>query len=207
MAASGPNVVALYFGYGSNLWLEQMALRCPQSTFVGIAKLQNYRWMINERGYANIVEHDSSSASKSKIWHVWGMVYALTSSDVKRLDKNEGVPYAYTKEILDIDFWSSNAEDPTSSIEVNAVPEKRDMLVYIDRKRTVDDEPKDEYIYRMNKGITDALKVGIPSSYVENVMRKFIPPMNDTVDGDVLVQAQKQAVEFVDERSDKLDLK
>jgi gamma-glutamylcyclotransferase len=64
-------------------------------------------------------------------------------------------------------------------IDISAVPEKKQMLLYIDRKRTKDDKPREDNIYRMNMGIIDALKVGIPSSYVEKVMRKFIPEMDD----------------------------
>jgi hypothetical protein len=33
----------LYFGYGSNLWLHQMQLRCPTSQYLGVARLPNYR--------------------------------------------------------------------------------------------------------------------------------------------------------------------
>ena len=44
----------IYFGYGSNLWREQMKQRCPQSEYLGVARLNNYTWLINERGYANV---------------------------------------------------------------------------------------------------------------------------------------------------------
>jgi hypothetical protein len=33
-------------------------------------------------------------------------------------------------------------------IDISAVPEKKQMLLYIDRKRTKDDKPREEYIYR-----------------------------------------------------------
>lgn len=187
-----PNSTILYFGYGSNLWLKQMAERCPESTFVGIARLHNYRWMINARGSANPVPLDSSANFEDEQTHVWGMVYTLTKSDEARLDRNEGVPYSHTKEVHDIEFWPTDGES-VEGIDISAVPEKKLMVLYIDRKRTKDDKPREEYIYRMNMGIADALKVGIPSSYVEKVMRKFIPEMDGPVDKGLLVQAQKQA--------------
>jgi gamma-glutamylcyclotransferase len=198
MASSVSKTVAIYFGYGSNLWLKQMALRCPKSTFIGIARLQDYKWIINERGYANIISASSSASSNE----VWGMVYSLTSSDERRLDKNEGVPYAYTKEILETDFWPNITEGVTATIDTKAVPEKKDMLVYIDHKRTEEDEPKEEYIYRMNEGIADALQAGIPLDYVNKVMRKFIPLMGDTVDEQLIGEAQKQAAEFDTSKED-----
>ncbi len=48
------------------------------------------------------------------------------------------------------------------------------MLVYIDRHRTTPSTPREEYIYRMNRGISDALDKGVPSRYVEEVLRGYI---------------------------------
>jgi gamma-glutamylcyclotransferase len=45
-----------YFAYGSNLAKTQMADRCPQSgPPIAIALLEDWKWYINERGYANIL--------------------------------------------------------------------------------------------------------------------------------------------------------
>jgi hypothetical protein len=32
----------IYFGYGSNFWLDQMKRRCPDSKFIGIGKLDDW---------------------------------------------------------------------------------------------------------------------------------------------------------------------
>ncbi|KAF7954986.1 uncharacterized protein EAE97_000245 [Botrytis byssoidea] len=50
-----PKPQTLYFAYGSNLSHAQMQTRCPDSTYVGMGILQNHRWIVNQRGYANIV--------------------------------------------------------------------------------------------------------------------------------------------------------
>jgi gamma-glutamylcyclotransferase len=71
------------------------------------------------------------------------------------------------------------------------------MLVYINRNMTVPDEPKHEYIYRMNMGIKDAEKEGVPKTYVDKVIRSFIP---DVMCGEVEEEANKQALGFEDER-------
>lgn len=74
------------------------------------------------------------------------------------------------------------------------------MLVYIDRKRVTDDKPKEEYVYRMNRGIDDAITMGVPVAYVKEVMRPFIPAEEDAGNRKSLEEkARKQAVEFVDE--------
>ena len=172
----------IYLGYGSNLWLEQMAIRCPESTFLGLGRLPSYKWIINERGYANILEvTESSETNDTTVPEVWGLVYEISSSDESRLDLNEGVPYAYTKEYPDVDFWKAKNEGETDGvIDVTKPHQSRSMLVYIDHKRTREYKPKGEYIYRMNRGIADALKLGVPQSYVDRVLRKFIPAYEET---------------------------
>ena len=89
-----------------------MTTRCPTSTYLGVARLPNYQWIINDRGYANVVEvADSNSTSMSPYDDVvFGLVYSLEAEDEKRLDKNEGVPVAYTKEMLQCEFWPSDTE-------------------------------------------------------------------------------------------------
>ena len=169
----------IYFGYGSNLWLQQMNQRCPTSEYLGIGRLEGYRWMINERGYANVVkiseQADILPGSNITITNVsYGLVYTLQSKDEDALDINEGVPVAYEKDYFRTDFWPVRKDG--RPIDVRDEPEKLDnMLVYINRKQVTDSKPKEEYIYRMNMGIKDAVKQGIPQAYVDKTMRPFIP--------------------------------
>ena len=168
----------MYFAYGSNLWLEQMARRCPKSTYEGVARLTEHRWMINSRGYANIVSthvapDTHTHADTIENSHTYGLVYSLNQSDEAALDGHEGVPEAYTKETMVMDFWPKRNGD--ESIDVTSRPERAELLVYIDRRRTKDDRPKREYVTRMNHGIIDAERLGIPRGYIESVMRPVIP--------------------------------
>jgi gamma-glutamylcyclotransferase len=78
-----------YFGYGSNLWKHQMIQRCPTSDYLGIARLNQFKWIINDRGYANVVQ----TSEKKDV--VWGLVYRLQAEDERRLDLNEGVPVCH----------------------------------------------------------------------------------------------------------------
>ncbi|KAF2850529.1 hypothetical protein T440DRAFT_499080 [Plenodomus tracheiphilus IPT5] len=197
---------SIYFGYGSNLWLHQMHTRCPNSPYQGIARLPNYHWLINTRGYANIVESPTStsnpittSSDKDYTNKVYGLVYTLSPADEAALDKNEGVPVAYTKEYLECDFWTGTTD---SHIDTKTPPDAVvNMLVYIDRKRTVPDEPRKEYIYRMNRGIDDAVKMGVPEEYVEQVMRRYIPAeeKGKKVSKSIEDLAKGQAARFTDE--------
>ncbi|KAM0718725.1 hypothetical protein Q7P37_005796 [Cladosporium fusiforme] len=200
----------IYFGYGSNLWRHQMDQRCPTSEYLGIARLNDYKWIINERGYANVVQMNDTSSLASDNHHsagannaeshkdeVWGLVYTLQANDEQRLDRNEGVPIAYTKEFLGCDFWA--VENGSGPANVSAEPERVEMLVYINREMIGPSDPKQEYIYRMNMGIRDAVKEGVPKGYVRDVMRKFIPEGEDGM-GEVEDEAKRQAAEFEDER-------
>jgi len=138
----------LYFAYGSNMWLAQMAERCPDHRLLGVGVLKGYRWIISSRGYANII--------KSPTDVVYGVVYEISVSDEAHLDVSEGVRVgSYYKEFLHLEVGGSYTN----------------CLVYIDP--IVDEgEPGGAYIIRINLGIEDAK---LPSEYVQNSIRKYVP--------------------------------
>ncbi|EME44249.1 hypothetical protein DOTSEDRAFT_71926 [Dothistroma septosporum NZE10] len=198
----------IYFAYGSNLWRDQMRMRCPTSTHLGIARLEGYEWIIYERGYANIVEkkpqarvHEDQHDYTNE---VWGLVYSLEISDEHRLDGNEGVPIAYKKEWIKCEHWpvetshDNNSKDRAPDLEKE--PKETEMLVYINRDSRQVGKIKDEYIHRMNKGIRDAVKEGMPSEYVKQVLRKFVPE-KEKEDDEAKELASRQARKFVEARS------
>jgi hypothetical protein len=91
----------LYFAYGSNLHLAQMGQRCPASLFIGKATLPGYRWQINKRGVANVVE--------SKGDYVEGLLFSINEKDELTLDRNEGVAKRlYEKTVLTVHFQPGN---------------------------------------------------------------------------------------------------
>lgn len=137
-----------YFAYGSNMWRDQMRKRCPQSRLLGPAELHGYRWIINARGYANIVADVQD--------RVMGLVYVISATDEAALDRFEGVTQGnYRKETL----------------EVRQGEERIAALVYID-PITVEGQPQPEYIHRINAAIGDAQ---LPDDYVATVIRRFVP--------------------------------
>jgi len=84
-----------YFAFGSNMHIKQMAARCPESTLVARAVLQGYRWQINERGVANIVQ---SKPGEPDI--VEGILFSVSSKDERTLDRNEGVSKKFYERVL-----------------------------------------------------------------------------------------------------------
>lgn len=115
------------------------------------------RWIINGRGYANIIPSPGDI--------VYGFVFELTASDEKSLDRYESS--AYEKLYIPVDLIPND----------DAQPESVKSLIYVDVKRKMEGEIVEEYIYRMNMAIRDALKEGVPASYIKKLLRPFIPDL------------------------------
>ena len=115
------------------------------------------KWIINVRGYANIIP------SKGDV--VYGLMYQLTPADERSLDIYEGT--TYEKQIIPVNFQRTNGDGE---------PEVVEALIYVDVERKSESHPRTEYIYRMNMGIEDAQKEGVPGDYIDKYLRPFIPP-------------------------------
>jgi hypothetical protein len=166
-----------------------MATRCPGSSYIGRAVLPDYRWQINERGYANILPSPGSS--------VHGLVYELGNdpssplSDEVRLDRSEGVNSgAYVKETCAVVLYPARRRVETSRAAAQlakgepvgwvsgreGLPRvEDDVLVYLSDEFVRPGTPRDEYVDRMNNGIRDAVKMGVPAAYFDNVVREWVP--------------------------------
>ena len=79
-----------YVAYGSNLSVEQMAHRCPHAKIVGTAVLKDWRLVF--RFHADI--------EPCKGYEVPVLIWEITKSDERRLDKYEGVPKYYVRKYL-----------------------------------------------------------------------------------------------------------
>ena len=84
----------LYVAYGSNMNLEQMAFRCPNSKVVCNGKLKGYKLVFNV--HADVIktnkEHDEVPV----------VVWNIADEDWYRLDMYEGYPTYYGREIIDV---------------------------------------------------------------------------------------------------------
>lgn len=95
------NKQLLYFAYGSNMSEKRMIGRglTPISKQVGV--LENYKFIINKKSYKNpnIGFANVMLSEKDK---VEGILYEVSENDIKKLDKFEGFPKHYRKELLTI---------------------------------------------------------------------------------------------------------
>ena len=81
-----------YIAYGSNLSEEQMARRCPTATIVGTSILKGWRLLFN----------GPASIEKKCGYQVPVLIWELQPEDEKALDRYEGYPSYYRKEMLEV---------------------------------------------------------------------------------------------------------
>ncbi|KAI9372024.1 hypothetical protein BJX61DRAFT_471767 [Aspergillus egyptiacus] len=108
-----PQPQHLYFAYGSNLSPSQMRLRCTHNPSrsahpVALAYLDNWRWLIGEAGYANVVPPPDLRVGNQIVCGdavcealpvpeagggegVFGVLYEMSEEDERVLDGYEGV--------------------------------------------------------------------------------------------------------------------
>ena len=138
----------LYFAYGSNMDVDQMSHRCPESVFVGTASLQNYAFELDSAGVATVVENRGST--------VYGALWLISESDERKLDGYEGVGSGcYRKES-----------------HLVLADERRNLpvLVYISNRGV-----HDGATYRsgyMDNIIANARRLGFDAEYVERLEAK-----------------------------------
>jgi gamma-glutamylcyclotransferase (GGCT)/AIG2-like uncharacterized protein YtfP len=82
----------LYFSYGMNTNLAQMARRCPQAVSLGAAVLPGFRFEF--KSFATVVADYTSDAV--------GVVWEISDDCEDALDILEGYPVYYTKQIVTV---------------------------------------------------------------------------------------------------------
>ncbi|KAI0384472.1 hypothetical protein F5Y04DRAFT_248420 [Hypomontagnella monticulosa] len=187
----------LYFSYGSNMHLKQMAARCPESTLFAKGILRNHRWYINSRGGANVAEANQDN-------YVEGIVFTVPPSNIEILRGYEGVAKGfYVEKKFDIEiepFGDPVFENlkPSEAVKILATYEPRPSadgakskpnhetklevekivrkaLVYISSDQYLSPGTiRDEYIGRMQLSIADARILGVSQHYVETSLHPYI---------------------------------
>lgn len=139
--------MTLYFAYGSNLGQSVLRERCPRARQVGVARVDDHRIGFTRRsarrggGVADVV----SAAGIV----VWGALFELCDDDVAVLDKCEGVPTAYRRDLWDL---------------VNADGSPVSAWVYVVVTKAIETDPSYRYWRLIVDGANEA---GLPAAYVE----------------------------------------
>lgn len=89
----------IYLAYGSNLNIEQMAMRCPTARVLGPAKLRGYKATFRgmDGGAVMNIEPDVAGVVPVLLWEI-------EPADEVALDRYEGFPRLYRKEIVTVTF-------------------------------------------------------------------------------------------------------
>ena len=118
----------LYLAYGSNINLEQMAYRCPTADRITTGYIKDYE--LEFRGVATIVPKENSIVPV--------LIWELEPADEKSLDRYEGFPSYYRKEMFDIEIGG----------------ETRTAMAYVMNRGAID-IPSDAYYNGIMKGYLD----------------------------------------------------
>lgn len=91
----------LYAAYGSNINLEQMAYRCPNSKVVTVGHINKWRLCFNI--HADIRKTNRVNDT------VPVLLWDIADEDWEKLDRYEGFPKYYVKEIVTV-YWYDDDE-------------------------------------------------------------------------------------------------
>jgi hypothetical protein len=87
----------LYAAYGSNMNLEQMSFRCPAARRLGPALLEGHRLVFRGECGSAVATVEPCADGKVPV-----LLWAIGPGDEAALDRYEGYPRLYRKELLDV---------------------------------------------------------------------------------------------------------
>ena len=118
----------VYFAYGSNLWLTQMAERCSDADIIGTARLRGARLAFAR--VATIVQDENVD--------VLGALYTVSANDIASLDRKEGLGRAYDRFLVTVESGDTAYR----------------AITYIKRE-DIPQAPTDEYFAKLTAGYRD----------------------------------------------------
>lgn len=136
----------LYIAYGSNLNIEQMGQRCPAAKPIGVAMLEDYELLFrgqNGNCHATVEPKENSSVPV--------LIWEIEEADEAALDRYEGYPIHYRKEVIEIDF---------NNLKVQA-------MIYIMNGRPIG-KPSNSYLNVIKRGYIDN---GLDIKFLENALK------------------------------------
>ena len=108
----------LYFAYGANMDADGMAVRCPRSKALGLARLARHRLAIMREGWLTVVRDVRAD--------VHGVLWDLALSDVAALDRFEDVSTRLYTKIVQPVITSRGQKRALVYVGANSGPGKAD---------------------------------------------------------------------------------
>jgi gamma-glutamylcyclotransferase len=138
----------LYFAYASNMEPRRFRRLCPGGALVGPARLPAYRLAFSR--YSRQRRGGSADVVPDPDSEVWGALYEVDEDDLAAMDRNEGVPAAYRRQVVTV---------------LDEAGEERQAVTYT-ANPTGDFLPHKEYLRVILQG---AEARGLPPEYVESL--------------------------------------
>ena len=140
-----------YVAYGSNLNIAQMCQRCPQSIPVASYYLNDWRLLFKGSKTGNYLTIEPAKDSRVPV-----VVYKISESDEKALDRYEGYPHFYYKKKF------------TFLKKANGTSEPKECFAYIMDERRKIGIPSVHYIQVCREGYKD---YGLDMKYLDEAIR------------------------------------
>lgn len=86
-----------YFAYGSNMNIEQMMRRCPDSHLIGVGVLKGYSLTFKGSSMSAVATIEPNEDSEVPV-----VMWSISEMDEKKLDIYEGFPRLYIKRQLKV---------------------------------------------------------------------------------------------------------
>lgn len=139
--------MSYYMAYGSNLNKMQMHYRCPDAVPVGATTLEGWE-LLFRRGFLTIERKPGGSVPV--------VVWAISDSDEKSLDRYEGYPRFYYKKSFPILLTGRYGKDATKE-------KAREAMAYIMTDGYPAELPSTSYLNIVREGYED---FGIDTKYL-----------------------------------------
>jgi hypothetical protein len=140
----------LYIAYGSNLNLPQMAFRCPTAKVVGASEIKDYELLFRGGRKNSVATVESLKGSSVPV-----LLWKLKERDLQALDRYEGFPSFYRKEILPVE------------LKGKTIP----AMIYIMNDGHPFGSPSDYYLDTIMEGYQSA---GFDTEFLEQAVEKSI---------------------------------
>lgn len=105
-----------YIAYGSNLNIPQMRMRCPGARIIGTSVIEDYQLLFKGSKTGSYLTIEPMEGAKVPV-----VIWEVTETDEKALDRYEGYPNFYYKKEMTLDI---------KGVRTGKV-RRRDAFVYI----------------------------------------------------------------------------
>lgn len=159
----------LYFTYGSNMSLEQMTKRCPDSLLIGKGYITNYKLCFPQIAITKGLLGVAGIREGSETDKVYGLIYELTDKDLELLHTFEG----YDKDsISNSSYFPKHVKFKLYDEVLNTYvsQESQQVIIYQSNFDNGDDfYVSSDYLLLMIKPM---IKYGLDSEYILKIIEK-----------------------------------